>query len=311
MKYNDLYIQNKNLNFYEILQVEKTATAEDIRKSYKKLSLIYHPDKQLNKLLSNEEKTMNFIKIRNAYEILSDEKKRTEYDNKIFNKKNKIINDLNNLLKSDEYIIFMNILDNKIKQSFINNIFTEELLLKINQINLVDILQIINNLKILDITIKIDFTLCELFNNTSKIIKYNRITKSFFEEIIYPVDFTQTYENEGENITINDKYYCGNFIIKINIINNFYNNINYHILNNDLYMYLPKNIFVSDDILSFKYLDNIIYNFDLTKLNKIQTDFGLLHCINNFGIPYYNTDNDIINIQECEIIRGNLFFLLI
>jgi hypothetical protein len=76
-------------------------------------------------------------------------------------------------------------------------------------------------------------------------------------------------------------------------------------------MYLPKNIFVSDDILSFKYLDNIIYNFDLTKLNKIQTDFGLLHCINNFGIPYYNTDNDIINIQECEIIRGNLFFLLI
>jgi molecular chaperone DnaJ len=61
-------------NYYEILGVSKEATQEEIKKSYRKLSLKYHPDKNPD----GEEK---FKEISEAYSILSDEQKRREYDN--------------------------------------------------------------------------------------------------------------------------------------------------------------------------------------------------------------------------------------
>ena len=61
-------------NYYEILGVSKDATAEEIKKSYRKLSLEYHPDK--NK--SGEEK---FKEISEAYSIVGDTAKKIQYDN--------------------------------------------------------------------------------------------------------------------------------------------------------------------------------------------------------------------------------------
>jgi molecular chaperone DnaJ len=60
-------------NYYEILGVSKEATAEEIKKSYRKLSLKYHPDKNPD----GEEK---FKEISEAYTILSDSEKRRQYD---------------------------------------------------------------------------------------------------------------------------------------------------------------------------------------------------------------------------------------
>jgi DnaJ-class molecular chaperone len=65
-------------NFYEILQVDKTASASEIKSSYKKLALKYHPDKC--KPEEREQNEIEFKKITNAYETLSDEQKRREYD---------------------------------------------------------------------------------------------------------------------------------------------------------------------------------------------------------------------------------------
>jgi len=62
-------------DFYKILGVNRTATADELRKAYRKLALKYHPDK--NKSPSAEEK---FKDINMAYEVLSDEKKRRIYD---------------------------------------------------------------------------------------------------------------------------------------------------------------------------------------------------------------------------------------
>lgn len=61
-------------NYYEILGVSKEATAEEIKKSYRKLSLKYHPDKNPK----GEEK---FKEISEAYTVLGDEQKRKDYDN--------------------------------------------------------------------------------------------------------------------------------------------------------------------------------------------------------------------------------------
>lgn len=62
-------------SLYETLGVEKGASAEDIKKAYRRLARKYHPD--INKEKGAEEK---FKEINAAYEILSDEKKRAQYD---------------------------------------------------------------------------------------------------------------------------------------------------------------------------------------------------------------------------------------
>ncbi|ANQ07943.1 DnaJ like subfamily A member 5 [Plasmodium coatneyi] len=67
--------------FYEILNVESTATVEEIKKSYKKIILQYHPDK--NSHLAEEEQkrcTNIFRQIQEAYECLVDERRRKWYD---------------------------------------------------------------------------------------------------------------------------------------------------------------------------------------------------------------------------------------
>ena len=65
-------------NYYEILEVSKDATQDEIKKAYKKLAKKFHPD--INKESGAEEK---FKKINEAYEVLSDETERKEYDQKL------------------------------------------------------------------------------------------------------------------------------------------------------------------------------------------------------------------------------------
>jgi len=60
-------------NYYSILGVEKTATQDEIKKSYRKLASQHHPDKGGD--------TAKFQEIQTAYATLSDESKRAAYDN--------------------------------------------------------------------------------------------------------------------------------------------------------------------------------------------------------------------------------------
>lgn len=60
---------------YRVLGVSRTASQADIKKAYKKLAREWHPDK--NKDPGAEDK---FIQISKAYEILSNEEKRSNYD---------------------------------------------------------------------------------------------------------------------------------------------------------------------------------------------------------------------------------------
>lgn len=64
------------MSFYETLEVEPTATIDEIKKSYRKLSLKYHPDRNLGQ----PEMVAKFQQIGEAYEVLGDKQKKEEYD---------------------------------------------------------------------------------------------------------------------------------------------------------------------------------------------------------------------------------------
>ncbi len=63
------------MDYYKILGVGKTATAEEIKKAYRKLAVEYHPDKNKSK-----EAESKFKEINQAYEVLSNPQKRSQYD---------------------------------------------------------------------------------------------------------------------------------------------------------------------------------------------------------------------------------------
>lgn len=63
-------------DYYEILEVAKTATADEIKKAYRKKAVQYHPDKNRGDKAAEEK----FKEAAEAYEVLSDTQKRSRYD---------------------------------------------------------------------------------------------------------------------------------------------------------------------------------------------------------------------------------------
>lgn len=75
------FFDEEDVDLYAVLSLKSDASAEDIRKSYRKLALLCHPDKLIN---ATEEERANastqFQRIGFAYTVLSDEKRRKKYD---------------------------------------------------------------------------------------------------------------------------------------------------------------------------------------------------------------------------------------
>ena len=67
---------DKKRAYYEVLGVSKTATADEIKKAYRKLAIKYHPDKNPDDKAAEEK----FKEAAEAYEVLSNDEKRQKYD---------------------------------------------------------------------------------------------------------------------------------------------------------------------------------------------------------------------------------------
>ena len=63
-------------DFYEVLGISKSASPDEIKKSYRKLAMKYHPDKNAG----NKDAEGKFKEVKEAYEILSNAQKRDAYD---------------------------------------------------------------------------------------------------------------------------------------------------------------------------------------------------------------------------------------
>ncbi|HCT99079.1 MAG TPA: molecular chaperone DnaJ, partial [Methylococcaceae bacterium] len=64
-------------DFYKLLNVDRNASDAEIKKSYRSLAMKHHPDRNADNPEAAEEK---FKQIKEAYEVLSDPKKRAAYD---------------------------------------------------------------------------------------------------------------------------------------------------------------------------------------------------------------------------------------
>ncbi|CAK7322697.1 unnamed protein product [Dovyalis caffra] len=65
------------VDYYKILQVDKSAKDDDLKKAYRKLAMKWHPDKNPN---NKKEAEAKFKQISEAYDVLSDPQKRAVYD---------------------------------------------------------------------------------------------------------------------------------------------------------------------------------------------------------------------------------------
>lgn len=68
--------KSKRKDYYKILGIEKDATEQEIKKAYRKLAIIHHPDKNPD----DEDAAERFKEIQEAHETLSDPQKRQRYD---------------------------------------------------------------------------------------------------------------------------------------------------------------------------------------------------------------------------------------
>jgi len=286
-------------DLYSILELDNTATNEDIKKAYKRLVLIYHPDK--SSLENSQEK---FINLTNAYQILGDPDKRQQYDLLNYTQKINLYDNLKTFVKIkipdiETYInyvfsepqlknyvddLFSNIV-NKLNKPF-NQTSSEQETKPETKPELTDF----------DINGQLTINMHERYINKYKKIQVNRITKPEAYFTIPILNNHHIIKNEGEyNKNANTN---GDIIININMQN-------IHDPNNKYkdFIQLDNNIYYTHYISLYEYLygGSIILNYlDNKPLNIVFDSF-----VEKFPLITVNNKGMLTNIENN--IRGDLF----
>lgn len=259
------------MDYYNILGITKNASGDEIKRAYRKLILVHHPDK-------NGGKNDEFLKIKEAYDTLSDEKKRQQYDmsENIFGKLRfaKKYDDINN----NDY---NKIIKNKITAEMNNAV--------INDYAFIDLIMRVVNFNFLDIEITIYFQMKEQYNNTYRLVDYQRVTRTNFSKRIYPNKLKQTFSGEGERST----HQTGNFIINIKVEDDVNEMVEYFIMDTDVYATVKG----GENEVEFTYFDDNVYSFN-------KKTHGNTCTVPKKGLLYFDEELG-------ENIRGNLFVLFV
>jgi molecular chaperone DnaJ len=222
---NNTDINNK-YDLYKVLELNSDASLSDIKKNFKRLALIYHPDKN-----SNSDANEKFNQIRIAYEILSDLDKKEKYDKMIEPKKKHFIDTI--------FLFLKQITNQKTIHDLINS---SDIINDISNGNISLIAQKLI-IKILD---DIDFDI-----DISELTKIFICTSSINNSHNYSINEHQQKKIDSKSIEITEQSYNTSDFNTLNIFGNIKTNLD------DIYHNRLKEIIIKRKIYN---LDNSITN---------------------------------------------------
>lgn len=297
-----------NKDLYHILELDRNCTADDIKKSYKKLVLKYHPDKC--DLPDAQEK---FIDVQNAYQILNNPLERKKYDS------------LNSYQKIELYDSLKKYIQTKVPNidDYIKLFFDDEIHLK-NYIEKMDLMGIYSHIleripninfpelsppPIGDINIygKLTTTFEERYLDKYRKIQVNRQTKGPNMFCIPLRESKVILPGEGEYDRSNNK--DGDVIIDIELKDNKYSDFTQ--MEQDIYYtrYIPLCEYLYGGGFKLRYFDGGILNI---KFDSFVERFPLL-TIEGKGMPVSsNSQNYVLcdKILDKGIERGDLLIII-
>jgi curved DNA-binding protein len=297
------------MNPYKVLNVPYSASISDIKKSYRKLVIKYHPDK-----CQDKDAIDKFRDIQTAYELLSKPEYKNNYDNLDDNSKLELYNSFKSYFSTkypSYYTVFENIYsDEEDLKTDVNsfNLFNiyQKVMNKITNYNIFDLININDIDNNGDINGTINVSLLDVYLNKSSKIKVLRKSRNS-DSFIVPLN-NNTYIIKGEGELKKDGSY-GDIIINVNIDYQNYIVIDKKIYLNveiPLYNYLYGGEidinFINNEIINIKY-DNFIDNAPLKVLNnmglikndsKERDDFIIIFKIKDFQNPIFQDRVKII-----------------
>lgn len=288
-----------NKNLYDILELPKNCSRTDIKKAYRKLAILYHPDKCKN-INTEQDKTIaseKFINIHNAYEILYDPDKRARYDSLKEDEQDELYNNFTTFI--NKYLI---------KFFFNNDITFKEYMEKMDLVGMYD--KIINRFSNIDSDIdldnlsyskschktpidiniigKINTTLNDKYHDRYRKLHITRETK---EELILCIPLkndTYILHNEGEYDNENDKH--GDIILSINQIDEAPENMVIDMENHNIYLteYISLHDYLYGGELIISLFDEKIIINSTGFLENVP-----MIIYENYGMPYCNDNNKL------------------